>query len=71
MQATTSISEIWSYFRRNVPGLLEVSIGHALVCDAIYIGLVPDSEVLVGATKLKYLKLTDYTLYDILILFFV
>ena len=28
-----------SYFRRNVPGLLEVSIGHALVCDAIYIGL--------------------------------
>lgn len=27
------------FFRENVPGLLEVSIGHALVCDAIYFGL--------------------------------
>jgi pyridoxine 5-phosphate synthase len=26
------------YFAQNVPGLLEVSIGHALVCDAIYLG---------------------------------
>ena len=26
------------YFVENVPGLLEVSIGHALVCDAIYLG---------------------------------
>ncbi len=24
---------------KNVPGLLEVSIGHALICDAIYLGL--------------------------------
>ena len=27
------------YFSKNIPGLLEVSIGHALVCDAIYLGL--------------------------------
>ncbi len=27
------------YFADNVPGLLEVSIGHALICDAIYLGL--------------------------------
>lgn len=27
------------YFANNIPGLLEVSIGHALICDAIYYGL--------------------------------
>jgi len=27
------------YFFTNIPGLLEVSIGHALVCDALYLGL--------------------------------
>lgn len=27
------------YFASNIPGLLEVSIGHALICDAIYLGL--------------------------------
>ena len=27
------------YFAANIPGLLEVSIGHALICDAIYLGL--------------------------------
>lgn len=27
------------YFRQNVPNLLEVSIGHALICDALYWGL--------------------------------
>jgi pyridoxine 5-phosphate synthase len=27
------------YFAGNIPGLLEVSIGHALICDAIYLGL--------------------------------
>jgi pyridoxine 5-phosphate synthase len=27
------------YFHKNIPGLLEVSIGHALVCDALYFGL--------------------------------
>ena len=27
------------YFARNIPWLDEVSIGHALICDAIYLGL--------------------------------
>lgn len=26
------------YFSRHIPGLLEVSIGHALICDALYLG---------------------------------
>ncbi len=28
-----------SYFHQNIPGLLEVSIGHALISDALYLGL--------------------------------
>ncbi|MEP7197848.1 MAG: pyridoxine 5'-phosphate synthase [Saprospiraceae bacterium] len=28
-----------AYYKQNVPGLLEVSIGHAIVCDALYYGL--------------------------------
>ena len=27
------------YFSQNIPNLLEVSIGHALICDALYLGL--------------------------------
>lgn len=27
------------YFKENIPGLLEVSIGHALICESIYLGL--------------------------------
>lgn len=27
------------YFGAHIPGLLEVSIGHALICDSIYLGL--------------------------------
>lgn len=27
------------YFNNNIPNLLEVSIGHALICDALYFGL--------------------------------
>jgi pyridoxine 5-phosphate synthase len=27
------------FFAENIPGLLEVSIGHALICDAVYLGL--------------------------------
>ena len=30
-----------SHFTEKVPGLLEVSIGHALICDALYRGLRP------------------------------
>lgn len=28
-----------SYFAKEIPGLEEVSIGHALICDALYLGL--------------------------------
>jgi pyridoxine 5-phosphate synthase len=28
-----------AYFARQIPGLMEVSIGHALICDALYYGL--------------------------------
>ncbi len=28
-----------NYFFRHIPNLLEVSIGHALICDALYLGL--------------------------------
>jgi pyridoxine 5-phosphate synthase len=28
-----------AYFKQNIPGLLEVSIGHALISDALYYGL--------------------------------
>jgi pyridoxine 5-phosphate synthase len=28
-----------NYFSQNIPGLLEVSIGHALITDALYLGL--------------------------------
>lgn len=27
------------YFKKNIPNLAEVSIGHALICDALYMGL--------------------------------
>jgi pyridoxine 5-phosphate synthase len=27
------------YFVQNIPQLKEVSIGHALICDALYLGL--------------------------------
>ena len=27
------------FFSQNVPHLLEVSIGHALICDALYYGI--------------------------------
>lgn len=28
-----------AFFAQHIPGLIEVSIGHALVCDALYLGL--------------------------------
>ena len=35
----TSLVGILSYFVEKVPNLAEVSIGHALISDAIYLGL--------------------------------
>jgi pyridoxine 5-phosphate synthase len=39
------------FFHRNIPGLLEVSIGHALISEAIYLGL--DNVVNMYLQKLK------------------
>lgn len=39
------------FFKQNIPGLLEVSIGHALIAEAIYLGL--DNVVNMYLNKLK------------------
>jgi pyridoxine 5-phosphate synthase len=39
------------YFNQNIPSLLEVSIGHALICEALYLGL--DNVVNMYLQKLK------------------
>lgn len=40
-----------SYFKQNIPGLLEVSIGHALISDALYYGL--DNTIKMYLAKLR------------------
>jgi pyridoxine 5-phosphate synthase len=39
------------FFKENIPGLIEVSIGHALICEALYLGL--DNVVNMYLNKLK------------------
>jgi pyridoxine 5-phosphate synthase len=39
------------FFKQNIPGLLEVSIGHALISEALYLGL--DNVVNMYLNKLK------------------
>ena len=39
------------FFKENIPGLLEVSIGHALICESIYLGL--DNVINMYLNKLK------------------
>jgi len=36
------------YFANNIPNLLEVSIGHALICDALYFGLENTIKLYLG-----------------------
>ena len=43
-----------NYFYKNIPNLLEVSIGHALVCDALYLGLENTIQM-----YLRQLKITE------------
>lgn len=40
-----------AFFKQNIPGLLEVSIGHALISEALYLGL--DNTVNLYLNKLK------------------
>ena len=39
------------YFKANIPNLLEVSIGHALICESLYFGL--DNVIKMYLNKLK------------------
>lgn len=39
------------FFKKNIPGLLEVSIGHALICESLYLGL--ENVVNMYLNKLK------------------
>ena len=39
------------YFAKNIPGLLEVSIGHALISDALYYGLENTIQLYLRALK--------------------
>lgn len=39
------------YFNENIPGLLEVSIGHALISDALYLGLEKTVGLYLGCLK--------------------
>jgi pyridoxine 5-phosphate synthase len=40
-----------SYFHKNIPGLLEVSIGHALISDALYSGLEKTIQMYLNCLK--------------------
>jgi pyridoxine 5-phosphate synthase len=42
------------YFAQQIPGLLEVSIGHALVCDSLYYGL--DNTIGMYLRKLDFYR---------------
>ncbi len=42
-----------SHFVENTPGLQEVSIGHALVCDALELGLVPTVRAYLAAIGIE------------------
>lgn len=39
------------YFQQNIPGLLEVSIGHALISDALYFGLEKTVQLYLDCLK--------------------
>jgi pyridoxine 5-phosphate synthase len=41
-------TENLSYFKQNIPNLLEVSIGHALISDALYWGLENTVQIYKG-----------------------
>ncbi|MCE3280369.1 MAG: pyridoxamine 5-phosphate oxidase [Bacteroidetes bacterium] len=43
-----------NYFAKNIPGLLEVSIGHALISDALYFGLENTIQLYLRQLKSTY-----------------
>lgn len=42
-----------NYMAKHLPGLLEVSIGHALVCDALYLGLQNTIQMYLAKLKIE------------------
>jgi len=44
-------TENLQYFNQHIPGLLEVSIGHALISDALYLGLERSIQAYLGELK--------------------
>lgn len=40
-----------AYFRQHIPNLLEVSIGHALISDALYLGLAETIRLYLGCLR--------------------
>ena len=46
-----------AYFQQHVPGLLEVSIGHALICDALAFGL--ENTVQLYLRELRWMSQVD------------
>ena len=46
------------YFRQHIPGLLEVSIGHALICDALYYGLENTLQLYLRESKAQFFSQT-------------
>lgn len=42
-----------TYFVKNIPGLLEVSIGHALISDALYLGLENTIQMYLNCVKVE------------------
>lgn len=42
-----------NYMAKHLPGLLEVSIGHALVCDALYLGLQNTIQMYLAKLKME------------------
>ncbi len=43
-----------AFFARRIPGLLEVSIGHALICDALYLGMHNTVQLYLRALREEY-----------------
>lgn len=43
-----------NYFSKNITGLLEVSIGHALICDALYFGLENTIQMYLNQLKINH-----------------
>jgi pyridoxine 5'-phosphate synthase PdxJ len=58
-----------NYLYVNIPWLKEVSIGHALICDALYLGLEKTIKAYKNCLKLPKIRHNHYKLLSLHILF--